>query len=249
MLDRWMKVLAGAAFVCLVVGPAGAAPVGKPVETQTIIVPDQSSDDDNPAVAQHAMPQIPSVGSAGESPAGPGVATPDEPPAASPPAADDNQAPKEVPVVEYDVSKLPEPVKQLRDKIIAAAATGDPEKLRPIIQAGTEPPQLSLNDIDDPIQYLKSQSGDPDGREILAILIEVLNAGFVHINAGGSDEMYVWPYFAEYPVDKLTPPQLVELFKLIYAGDYEDMKNDGNYLFYRVGITPKGEWKYFIAGD
>ena len=35
--------------------------------------------------------------------------------------------------------------------------------------------------------------------------------------------------------------QLVELFKLIYAGDYEDMKNEGNYLFYRVGITPKGK--------
>jgi hypothetical protein len=27
------------------------------------------------------------------------------------------------------------------------------------------------------------------------------------------------------------------------------MKNEGAYLFYRVGITPKGEWKYFIAGD
>jgi len=140
-------------------------------------------------------------------------------------------------------------VKQLREKIIAAAATGDPEKLRPIIQGNGEPPQLSLNDIEDPIQYLKSQSGDSDGREILAILSEVLNAGYVHINVGLPDEMYVWPYFAEFPVDKLTPPQLVELFKLIYAGDYEDMKNDGNYLFYRVGITPKGEWKYFIAGD
>ena len=248
MFDRWMNSLAAAAVAYLVAIPVIAAPVGKPVETQTIIVPDQG-DDDSAAAAGHAMPPIPSAAGASESPAGPGVATPEEPPAASPPAATDNAPPKEVPVVEYDVSKLPEPVKQLREKILAAAATGDPEKLRPIIQGGAEPPQLSLNDIDDPIQYLKSQSGDPDGREILAILTEVLDAGYVHIDAGTPDEMYVWPYFAEYPVDKLTPPQLVELFKLIYAGDYEDMKNDGNYLFYRVGITPKGEWKYFIAGD
>ena len=176
------------------------------------------------------------------------MAAPEEPPADTPPASADSP-PKDVPVVEYDIAKLPEPVKQLREKIIAAASTGDPENLRPIIQGNGEPPQLSLNDIDDPIQYLKSQSGDSAGREILAILSEVLNAGYVHINVGMADEMYVWPYFAEYPVDKLTPPQLVELFKLIYAGDYEDMKNDGNYLFYRVGITPKGEWKYFIAGD
>ena len=39
--------------------------------------------------------------------------------------------------------------------------------------------------------------------------------------------MYVWPYFARYPIDKLTPPQLVELFKLVFAGDYQTMLADG----------------------
>src|SRR5262245_26697459 len=123
MFDRWMKSVAGAAVACLIVVPGLAAPVGKPVETQTIIVPDQG-DDESAAAVQHAMPQIPSESGAGESPAGPGVATPEEPPAASPPAATDNLPPKELPAVEYDVSKLPEPVKQLREKILAAAATG-----------------------------------------------------------------------------------------------------------------------------
>ena len=239
MRDDWIKGLAGAATILLLTLPVRAAPAGKPVETQTIIVP--SGQDEGATVAEHAMPSIPSA----EAPA---AATPDQAPVAAPAPATDNAA-KPVPTVEYDVSKLPDPVKQLREKIMAAAATGEPEKLRPIIQGNGEPPQLSLNDIDDPITYLKSQSGDPEGREILAILIEVLDAGYVHIGAGTPDEMYIWPYFAEYPVDKLTPPQLVELFRLIYAGDYEDMKNEGAYLFYRVGITPKGEWKYFIAGD
>jgi hypothetical protein len=247
MLEFWVKSLAGAAAVCLLSMPVLAAPAGKPVETQTIVVPPDQ--DDAATVAEHAMPAIPSAAAGGsESPASPGAAAPDQPPAAAPPAGAGNP-PKPVPTVEYDVSNLPDAVKQLREKIIAAAASGDPEKLRPIIVGNGEPPQLSLNDYDDPITYLKSQSGDPDGREILAILIEVLQAGYVHIGAGTPDEMYVWPYFAEYPVDKLTPPQLVELFRLIYAGDYEDMKNEGTYLFYRIGITPKGAWKYFIAGD
>jgi hypothetical protein len=239
MREGWVKGLASAATILLLMLPVRAAPAGKPVETQTIIVP--SGQDEGATVADHAMPSIPSA----EAPA---PATPEQAPAAAPAPATDNAA-KPVPTVEYDVSKLPDPVKQLREKIMAAAATGEPEKLRPIIQGNGEPPQLSLNDIDDPITYLKSQSGDPEGREILAILIEVLDAGYVHIGAGTPDEMYIWPYFAEYPVDKLTPPQLVELFRLIYAGDYEDMKNEGAYLFYRVGITPKGEWKYFMAGD
>ena len=33
------------------------------------------------------------------------------------------------------------------------------------------------------------------------------------------------------------------------AGDYEDMKNYGAYIFYRVGITPAGKWAFFVAGD
>ena len=36
--------------------------------------------------------------------------------------------------------------------------------------------------------------------------------------------MYVWPYFFAVPLDRLTPRQRVELFKIVTAGDYEDMK-------------------------
>jgi hypothetical protein len=153
-------------------------------------------------------------------------------------------------VVEYDFSKLPAPVRRIREQIIEAAATGDPEKLRPIIEANGEPPQFSLNDTgDDPVAFLKSESGDEGGREILAILLDVLNAGYVHVDVGTPDEMYVWPYFAEYPIDKLSPRQLVELFRIVYAGDYEDMKEAGGYNFYQVGIAPNGVWESFMAGN
>jgi len=154
-----------------------------------------------------------------------------------------------VPTVEYDVAKLPTPVRRLREQIIEAASTGDPEKLRQIMDANGEPPMLSFGDVGEPIEYLKSLSGDPEGREILAILIEVFEAGYVHVDIGTPDEMYVWPYFARYPVEALTPRQLVELFKLVYAGDYEDMKAYGHYMLYRAGIAPDGTWRYFIAGD
>ena len=153
------------------------------------------------------------------------------------------------PTVEYDPNKLPPPVKRIREQMLEAAATGDVEKLRPIFEANQELPQLGLAESDDPVEQLKSLSGDPDGREILAILIEVLDAGYVHVDAGTPEEMFVWPYFARYPLDKLNGPQMVELFKLLTAGDYEDMKIYGTYLFYRVGITPGGVWKYFVTGD
>lgn len=154
-----------------------------------------------------------------------------------------------IPVVEYDPEKLPIPVRRLREQIIEAAASGDPEKLRAIFEANGEPPVLSFNDSEDPVETLRSLSGDPEGREILAILIEVLEAGYVHVDPGTPEEMYIWPYFARYPVNALTPPQLVELFKLVFSGDYEDMKTYGAYISYRVGIAPDGTWRFFLVGD
>jgi len=165
------------------------------------------------------------------------------------PGAGEPLASEPPPPVEYDLGKLPAPVRRLREQIIEAALTGDVERLRPIFEANGAPPVLSFGEIDDPIEYLKSLSGDPEGREILAILIEVLEAGFVHVDVGTPDEMYVWPYFARYPVNALTPRQIVELFKLVYSGDYEDMKAYGTYMSYRVGISPDGTWQYFLVGD
>ena len=68
----------------------------------------------------------------------------------------------------------------------------------------------------------------------------MLNAGYVHVDAGTPQELYVWPYFFALPLDKLDARQRVELFKIVTAGDYDDMKQFGAYIFYRVGITPTG---------
>lgn len=163
------------------------------------------------------------------------------------PAIDPDAPP---PPIMYDVDQLPEPVRRMRQLIIDATRTGDIEKLRPLIGLGDSATQFSLVDIeDDPLEFLKGLSGDPDGVEILAILQEVLTAGYVHLDAGKPEELYVWPYFIAIPLDDLTAPQKVELFKIVTAGDYEDMKSFGAYIFYRVGITPEGRWQFFVGGD
>ncbi|MEQ8479396.1 MAG: hypothetical protein RIC18_01980 [Hoeflea sp.] len=149
-----------------------------------------------------------------------------------------------------DLSELPEPVRRMRELIIEAAATGDPEKLRALIGRGPSATRLAFGEIEnDPIDYLRSISGDGEGLEILAILIDLLNAGFVRIDAGGPEESYIWPYFAAVPLDDLTPPQRVELLRLVTAGDVEDMKTYGAYNFFRIGIAADGTWRFFLAGD
>jgi hypothetical protein len=200
----------------------------------TVPIPDppgtKSPDTGQPADdTDKSQPDVPANG---------GITSPRTDPDAPPPA------------VVYDLDKLPESVKRMHGLIVEACKSGDIEKLRPLIGKGDSMTQLSLGDIGgDPITFLKGLSGDSDGQEILAILEEVLGAGYVHVDTGTPQELYVWPYFFALPLDKLDPRQRVELFKLVTASDYDDMKQFGAYIFYRVGITPTGQWLFFVAGD
>ncbi len=155
-----------------------------------------------------------------------------------------------LPEIIYDLDRLPPQVKRMRELIVEAAKSGDIETLRPLIGTGPDSTQLALGGIDgDPIEFLKGLSGDEEGQELLAILEEVFNAGYVHLDAGKPGELYVWPYFVAVPLDRLNARQKVELFKIVTAGDLEDMKTYGTYIFYRVGISPEGKWEFFVAGD
>lgn len=155
-----------------------------------------------------------------------------------------------VPEVRYGTDALPAPVRETRDKLVAAAKTGDLAAIAGLIKAMPTPPTLtSLDDGSDPAEVLAAQSGDAEGREILAILLDVLDAGWVRMGEGTADDRYVWPYFAQYPVEKLTGPQMVELYRIITAADFEEMQNAGAYVFYRVEIGADGRWQVFQAGE
>lgn len=156
-----------------------------------------------------------------------------------------------VPDVSYDYSKLPQSVQDTRNKILDIAKAGKIDGLKPLLGDGGETsPLLSLGEYDGtPLDYLKSLSGDSNGQELLAILVDLLESGYVHMDAGTPNEVYVWPYFFAYPLDKLDDRQMVELYQIVTAGDFEEMKGVGAYIFYRLGITPDGSWKFFVAGD
>lgn len=152
----------------------------------------------------------------------------------------------------FDINKAPDAVRKLREAIVEAAASGDPERLRPLMNVGggLNQTQVSADDPgEDPIKALHDLSGDQDGIEVLSILLDLMATGFAHVGQGTPDEMYVWPYFAEKDIKALTAPEKVDLMRIVTAGDYSDMIEFGGYNFYRVGITPDGKWKFFSAGE
>lgn len=227
----------------LLLGALSLSPASALSELPQESVPEQPAVTTVPLPPPIANPRNPAAGE--QAPAGGDDQTA---PAEAPPGEDGETV--ELPEIIYDLSRLPEPVRTLHDKLVEIAKSGDIEALRPHIATGDESTMLSLGDGgEDPIALLKGFSGDGQGYEILAILEEVLEAGFVHLEEGTDGELYVWPYFFAVPIESLKGPQLVELFRLVTAGDYEDMKNYGAYIFYRVGITPEGKWAFFVAGD
>jgi hypothetical protein len=153
------------------------------------------------------------------------------------------------PAIITDVAQLPAPVARMRERILAAARTGRLDALLAVMQANEAMPIFSLNDAKDPMLYWRSNYPDSGGVEILATLIGVLETGFVHVDAGKPQEMYLWPYFTRVPLKDLTPEQKVELFRLITGADYKAMLDGGTYNFYRVGIDRDGAWRFFVAGD
>jgi len=153
------------------------------------------------------------------------------------------------PEIITDLSRLPAPVALMRERILEAAQSGRLDRLVAVMRANDLMPIFSLNDDKDPIAYWKANYPDSEGIEILATVIEILEAGFVHVDAGTPQEIFLWPYFARMPVKELTPEQKVELFKIVTGADYRDMLDFGAYNFYRLGIGSDGTWHFFVTGD
>jgi len=146
-----------------------------------------------------------------------------------------------------DFSRLPEPVRAKREAILAAARNGDLAKAAALVK--TDQTAISFGGDTDAEDFWKRTFRDSEGLEALSMLTEVLEMPFVHLDKGTAQEMYVWPYFHALDLEKLTPSQRVELFRLVTAYDYREMQKFGSYNFFRAGISPDGRWQFFVAGD
>ena len=83
------------------------------------------------------------------------------------------------------------------------------------------------------------------------MLAEILDAGYVVLPLGRdleNNRLYVWPYFAEVPLDKLSPAQEVELLRLVPPTALKEMRSAGKYTHWRIVIGADGTWHSFRRG-
>jgi hypothetical protein len=148
-----------------------------------------------------------------------------------------------------DLSRLTEPARKTRERILEAARTGDLNKVATVMQSNEMMPVFSFGGDRNPVEFWSASYPDSEGIEVLSILIEILEMPFVHVDKGTPQEMFVWPYFYAMPLAELTAEQKVDLFRLVTGSDWREMMDFGAYIFFRAGIAPDGVWHFFVAGD
>jgi hypothetical protein len=150
--------------------------------------------------------------------------------------------------ISYGTAKLPAPVAEMREAILAAVRSGKIEELRHAYELNELKPELAQEPVSDPVAHWKKISGDGEGLEVLAALAEILEAGYVAMPLGRDIEnnrIYVWPYFAEVPLQKLTAAQQVELLRLVPPAAAKEMLQTGKYTYWRLAIGADGTWHHF----
>ena len=145
----------------------------------------------------------------------------------------------------YDVGALPPDIRSTLEDIVVTAQSGDIEEMRAVLEQNELKPMLSSEPVGDPIEFWKKSSADGEGREILAAMLNVFSSGYAK-QGEGKNATYVWPYFAEMDLSKLTPSEEVELYRVVPAAEATAMKKAGKYSYYRAGIGSDGVWHYFM---
>ena len=169
-------------------------------------------------------------------------------PASAKGGANKSPVTKQRPVIDHDLGKLPVQVTEMRDAILAAARSGKIKELEIPIQWNELKPDFGSIDADKPVEEWKKVSVDGNGREILAILINILQMPYA-VTRQGSDiennKIYIWPYFAEVPLKGLNPIEETQLLRIVPPARFAAMKKADKYTYWRLVIGADGTWHEF----
>lgn len=142
---------------------------------------------------------------------------------------------------------LPQSVVDMREMILAAVHAGDVAELKAAIEWNEIQPDFGAGN-DDPIAYWKRVSADGEGREVLAVLANLLALPPARLAIGRDPEntlVYVWPYLAELPLDGLQAAEEVDLYRAMPAEAAKGARAAKKWTWWRLAIGADGTWHTF----
>jgi hypothetical protein len=143
---------------------------------------------------------------------------------------------------------LPMLTAEMREAILAAVRSGRLADLKIALELNELKPDVSDERIDDIIAHWQATSTDGSGKEILNILDKVLASNPAIVPLGRDIEnnaIYIWPYFAERDLAKLTPTEETELTTLVGSDEAAKLKAAKRWAWYRLAIGADGTWHSF----
>lgn len=136
--------------------------------------------------------------------------------------------------------------------MLAAVHSGNIEDLRAAFEHAGGKPDLGRSAGGDPIATLKEASSDSAGLETLAAMGEILRLAPAALPLGKDIEnnlIFVWPYLAEKPLDKLTPREQVDMLSLVTPAKAAEMREKKRWTWWRLAIGADGSWLAFKKTD
>jgi hypothetical protein len=143
---------------------------------------------------------------------------------------------------------LPPAVADMRAAILAAVETGEIAEVKGPMDLNELRPEFGGPAGTDPIDFLKSQSRDGSGKDILELMGRLLEGAWAAIPGGRDPEnnrIYVWPDFAEVPPSGLDDADFARLEALVGAAAAETIRTSGRWTGWRLSIGADGVWHMF----
>ena len=169
--------------------------------------------------------------------------------AETPPAKAGATAPA---IAAHQDAPLPTHVIEMRDLILAAVRSGRIEDLQTAIDHNELPPEVGAAQGVAPVDHLRKVSADGGGREILAVLANLLQSDPILMPIGRDVEnnrVYVWPSVSEANLEKLSPAQEVALYRLMPVDSAKAMIAAKKWTWWRLAIGADGTWLTFIMRE
>jgi hypothetical protein len=141
---------------------------------------------------------------------------------------------------------LPGPVAATRQAIAEAARACDYRRLADLAAAGNNEFSFTFGAAQDPAEYWRQ--AEAGNQQPLRFLVELLARPYrADLRQA---PVYVWPSAFGFPTWAEVPEADRQALKPLYGDDdLSGFQAFGSYIGYRVGISPDGEWLFFIAGD
>lgn len=169
---------------------------------------------------------------------------------ALPASAGDKAAPesKAKPAERAFNGTLPQSVIDMREQILAAVHSGNIADLKDAIEWNEMKPDFGPEANADPIAYWKKISADGEGREVLAVLANLLALPPARLAIGQDPEnslVYVWPYLSEVTPGSFTAGEDVDLYRIMPPEAAKAAKTAKRWSWWRIAIGADGTWHTF----